>query len=1105
MAGSHHSDFNRRIEALGARRRRAALAGVFSTLLLPAVAAWIALCLLSLAALGGRYFPLVAFVVFWSIVGIAAVAAALRVPAAFGGAARAAAELGASSGRGSLFVSALEFARGGERLAAYSQYLVAETVRRAGEELGSVDAAPVMVSAGRPGATAAAFLLGLVALLLAVVDPGGSLSVGSFISDPLYSFRGEPVNGLAVPGRDIAAISGEDVTVAAVRLGSRRDPVSIEWSTVPGIWRTGKAEAGSAGEGETSLETFEHTFTELREDVTFRFEAGGERTAEARIVVERRPVINRVSARLDHPVYTGVPADTIETLTGSVAAPVGTKVTLAGETSRPVAAGSIRMASGGDSELAPSAQGFTGSFTVSAKDTVYITVTGENGLECEVPFRVPVVPVPDRPPVVEILAPGDGDLLPRSQRVRLVLRAWDDYGLTAITLFYMLERRGGNWREVALYPEGHPWPARIEGPYDWSLEDERIMPGDRVLYYLEVRDNNAVTGPSSSRTETRTLRVPSLSELYADSREREDAQKKEMDDILEEGRDIKERITELSEEIRAEGEMDWSRRSEAGELLEQQKRLQEKLKDAAGRLDETLESLEANRMTSAEVGEKLEQIQSLIQNIESEELRDAIEKLRSMMEEADPDQVASAMQDIEMTAEKLMESLDRTIELLQRLLDEQKVEEMMRRMEEMLAEQRELRDSTLAGGGEKTADDQDRLGDEYGEFEKDLGEFSEQTKSQQASDLEQMAEQASSSGVDSLMKSAAGDIREGQMEGAASCQSSAISKMISLYTKLGKCQMSMSSMMDEQVNEEVERAVVDLVETSKLQEDYAASLASSGGRLPVRAMIGGQLEIRDAVSAITDHLYEVARMSLRISQDAFIELGFAIASMDQAMSEIESRKTGDAARTAARVPERINVAAIRLLESTSSSGSSAGGGGQGMQKLSGGQSRIDNGMRDLIGGQGQGWTMEQRAAMERMAAEQRSMSELLDQILEEGSGSQPTLGDLSDLGGDMEEIARRLERGDLDSELLDREERVLSRLLESQRSLSRRDYSRRRKSRTGDDLRGVDPGDRYYAPDDREVLLDRIRRAMREKGPAEYEELNRLYFRALSGKAREVR
>ncbi len=1081
------------------------MAGVISTLLLPVIAAWIVLYLMSLVA-GGQYFPIIAFVVFWAIVAIAVVAAALRLGAASGGAMRAAAELGESSGRGSLFVSALEFARGGARLDVYSPFLVSETVRRAGDELDTVDPQPVFASAGRPGITAAAFGLGVIVLLLVFFDTGGSLSVSDYISDPLYSFRRDPVNGLAVPGRDIAAVSGEDVTVSAVRLGSRRDPVTIEWSTVPDIWRSDEISPGIFGEGDAALERFEYTFSDLREDITFRYASGDERSVETKIVVERRPVINRISARLEHPPYTGIASETIETLTGRITAPVGTKVTLSGETSRPVSAGGIRFASGGSGEIVPSVSGFTGSFTISVRDTAYITVTGDNGLDCEVPSRVPVIPIPDRPPVVEILAPADGDLLPRSQRVRLVMRAGDDYGLSKIDLYYMLERRGGNWKTVEIFPDGQPGAGSIEGPYDWSLEDERIMPGDRVLFYLEAKDNNAVSGPQVARTETRALRAPSLSELYADSRDREDLQKENMEDILDEGREIKKRISELSEEIRAEGEMDWSKRSEAGELLEQQKRLQEKLNEAAGRLDETLESLEANRMTSAEVGEKLEQIQSLIRKIESEELRDAMEKLRSMMEEADPDQVSAAMQDIEMTTDKLMENLDRTIELLERLLDEQKVEEMMRRMEEMLAEQRELRDSTEAGGDEETADDQEKLGDEFSEFEEDLGEFAEQSDESRAPGMEEMAEEASESGVDSMMQSAANDIREGEMGEASSCQSNAIEKMLSLYTKLGKCQMSMSSMMDEEVNEEIERAVVELIEISQLQEQYASKLARSGGKLPVRTMIGGQLEIRDAVKTITDDLYEIAKKSLRITPDAFQELGVAIASMEAAMTEIESRKVGDAARSAARVPERINVAAILLLEASSSSGSGASGGGQGMQKISGGQSRIDNGMRDMLGGQGDGgWSMEERAALARLAAEQRSMDDLLQQMLEEGQGTQPMLGDLSDLGGEMEEIARALERGDLSSELLEREERVLSRMLESQRSLNRRDYSRRRESRTGEGLRALDPGSRTYSPEDRNILLERIRRAMRDAGPAEYEELNRLYFRALSGKARDVR
>jgi hypothetical protein len=174
-----------------------------------------------------------------------------------------------------------------------------------------------------------------------------------------------------------------------------------------------------------------------------------------------------------------------------------------------------------------------------------------------------------------------------------------------------------------------------------------------------------------------------------------------------------------------------------------------------------------------------------------------------------------------------------------------------------------------------------------------------------------------------------------------------------------------------------------------------------------------------------------------------------------------------------------------------------------MQQLTAGQMEIDRRMRELMQGGEGGYSMEERAAMERIAAEQRRMDELLRQILEESGAAQHMLGDIGDIGEEMENIARRLDRGELDSELLEREERILGRLLESQRSLNRRDYSRRRESRTAGDLQALDPGPRSFVDTERNILLERIRRGMREKGPAEYEELNRLYFRALSGKARE--
>jgi hypothetical protein len=143
--------------------------------------------------------------------------------------------------------------------------------------------------------------------------------------------------------------------------------------------------------------------------------------------------------------------------------------------------------------------------------------------------------------------------------------------------------------------------------------------------------------------------------------------------------------------------------------------------------------------------------------------------------------------------------------------------------------------------------------------------------------------------------------------------------------------------------------------------------------------------------------------------------------------------------------------------------------------------------------------------MQRIAAEQRKMRELMEQIAEESAGTQELLGRLDDLADEMSAVAEELDRGTLDSDLLDREERILSRMLESQRSMQRRDYKRERVSRTAGDIPADEVEDFEGELDDEEVLLDMIRRAMQEKGPAEYEALIRQYFRALSKKAREGR
>ena len=142
--------------------------------------------------------------------------------------------------------------------------------------------------------------------------------------------------------------------------------------------------------------------------------------------------------------------------------------------------------------------------------------------------------------------------------------------------------------------------------------------------------------------------------------------------------------------------------------------------------------------------------------------------------------------------------------------------------------------------------------------------------------------------------------------------------------------------------------------------------------------------------------------------------------------------------------------------------------------------------------------MQARAQMARLAARQSSIAERLKSIAEGIGERSDLLGDLGRLAEEMEEVAEKLESGQVNRKLVERQQRILSRLLDAQRSLHQRDYSQRRRAEVGEDF-----PDQESPPELPEELLEKgaredLLKALREKYPKEYERLIRAYFKALS-------
>jgi hypothetical protein len=140
-----------------------------------------------------------------------------------------------------------------------------------------------------------------------------------------------------------------------------------------------------------------------------------------------------------------------------------------------------------------------------------------------------------------------------------------------------------------------------------------------------------------------------------------------------------------------------------------------------------------------------------------------------------------------------------------------------------------------------------------------------------------------------------------------------------------------------------------------------------------------------------------------------------------------------------------------------------------------------------------------RSELQRMAQEQRRLREQLEQIQRDEEARRELLGRLDEAQREMKEVEEILESGSTDGELEQKQQRILSRLLDAQRSINRRDFDPERESRPGEDIA------RRSAPELPQELLretDRLRldllKAEADRYPAQYRAFVEAYLRRLN-------
>lgn len=665
--------------------------------------------------------------------------------------------------------------------------------------------------------------------------------------------------------------------------------------------------------------------------------------------------------------------------------------------------------------------------------------SGEPGTR--LPSSLEVEVVPDEPPRVSLPVPGRDVELPVSLRLPLVLEAEDDHGVAWVELEAwgprspVVERIDtGDRRQVALRP--------VLDLSEWGLE-----PGDEVLLRARARDNAPT--PATSETPVYRLRVPTGDVVREVARER-------IRETVARAGELAEGAARTSRQLRDLALREGRRSAQSdggGSGFEERERLRETLetRDAELReLEEMRDALaEARRSLDADEGseglsERLRELERLLERVlegaDGERIRELLERMRSG--EALP--YEETLEELAQQQEELRDRIRENLERIRRAALEAALEGAEEDVRSLVDRQEEL--APRMGDGESGAE-QDRLRDRVAELERRLAALGEELEREGASEgAERVAEAAEALARSGGSMERAGEAaRDEDRERAGREAERASEEAREALDRLEEARREWEEEAAEELREALRRTAQGALGLARRQEQLRARTG--------RADLGARREAESETAAVLRGLRSLAAGSALVGRH-IPDLGAEFArAIDEAVEAVERTLAGSGPGSSSRaLPgardtyggavdaiNRVALLALAALSVPEPDGEGEGG--------SSSMDELADALESLAGRQGE---LNEEAAslseeregsragerLEELAAGQQGIAERLQQLAGQSAagGSSDQLGELAH---EAQELARDLDGGRLDAELLDRQRGFLDRLLSAGRILER--------------------------------------------------------------------
>ncbi len=865
---------------------------------------------------------------------------------------------------------------------------------------------------------------------------------------------------------------------------------------------------------------FEHKILKINSPIEYYVKAENVESDRYKIDVVNKPYISGFDVIINSPAYSKI-EQTVQKDNGNIKALKGSVIRTKVLSSKELKSAYLFFNDSIKVNLKINNNSAEGSLTIDKNGYYQIIIEDKQGNYNENPIKYSIEVINDLFPELEIVSPNKDINLPNDNKVAFILKIKDDYGFTKLNINYKITE---SKYIITEDPANEKYKNQIieidlkkneqEVYYIWNLSPIMLAVEDVLTYYFEIFDNDNVSGPKSTKSNYFTIRVPGIDEIFADADKLQNEAEKKLTELYKEAEKLNKELDKISDLLKKDRkDLTWEEKEQIKQATEKFEELTSKTEDVKQKLEETQNKLEDKNLLSKETLDKYMELQKLMNEFTNQEMQKAFEKLNQVLKNMNREQVQSGLEDLKKNEELFQKSIERTLNLLKRMKVEQKIDELTKRTENLEQKQNELNQETeksnlnnseekkeLQKKQDEIAKDSKKLEEELKKLQKEMEELKDMPKQEMDKAVEESEKQDNQELSEEINK----DMQQNQKSSAMQKQKQLAKNMQKMNKMMQQMKESMQMQNQMQVYSDMLKLIDNLIFLSKEQE----KIKNASANLPYNSqkfneLSKSQSNIQRDMDRLTQQMNDLAQKTFAISPEMGKALGEARINMNSAMQSLQGKNGYSASQSQSKAMGNLNQAAMMMKSMLDQMMNQSGGQGGGMmsmmqqfKQLSQQQMSLNQQTMQMMQ---QG--MQDMQQMQRLAAQQELIKKSLDELNKEAKEtgqSKKLAASTEKILNDMNEIISNMRtQKDIDENIVKKQDKILSRLLDAQRSINDRDFEKEREANSGKNKNQNPKEDNGKNDDDSDLLYYELNKAEKEGYTKDYEELIKKYYEEL--------